>query len=204
MTAPTVVQAAPYYATLSPVAKVQFRVRGLPAGPANMKGPVPFRVRQYQAAADGRVAAVYADKPAAGQKNADAAYSFLPDKVFSPSASKGKGFSVNVVAPRKSSMVNGLRAPKGFQFFVAELLVDNFGSQPLSLDPDAFEVRDSEALGYPGAPELLGATFPRQPMPGGAKANFQVAFLVPADVSLVALVTTEPGGAEQVSSFHPL
>ena len=204
MAAPSGAQVPAYYATLNPVSKVQFRVRGLPGGPVNMKGPVPFRMRQYQAAADGRVVTVYADKPVVGQKDADAVYSFLPDVSFSPSASKGKGISVNVVAPRKSAMVNGLRAPKGYQFLVAELLVSNFGSESLALDPEAFEVRDKEDISYLVNPELLGAGFPRQPLPGGAQASFQIAFLVPADATLVSLVTTEPDGAEQISALHPI
>ena len=74
---------------------------------------MPFRVREYQAAADGRVASVVAQEPVAGQEDN---YSFLPDVSFKASKAKAKGLAVDVNGVRKTSVVNSLRAPKGFQF----------------------------------------------------------------------------------------
>ena len=79
----------------------------------------------------------------------------------------------------------------------------NLAKAALSLDPDTFEVRDSEDMRYLANPELLSATFPQQPMPGGSQASFEIAFLVPADASLASLATLQPGGAPLISTLNP-
>jgi hypothetical protein len=187
----------PHYETLLPATKVLFRVREQPDGPQNMRGPVPFRVRAYMPAADGTVADVAASKPQGGDEDQ---YSYLPDQAFKPSSAKSGGISVEVLNPRKSSVVNDLRAPKDFQFLVAELRVKNLGKKPLNLDPDAFEVRDDQDLRYLANPELLSSSFPQQPMDPGEKASFQIAFLVPADAPLSSLATTSQAGESPLLS----
>lgn len=190
-------QSPPYYSTLTPVSKVHLRIA--PDGPTGLRGPMPFRVRHFNPGADGRVASVSAGVPVAGQEDA---YSFLPDVVYRPSAAKGAGLSVEVHNPRKTSTVNDLRAPKGFQFFVAELRTSNGGETAIPFEQDMFEIRDAEQVVYLPNPELLGQGFPAALAPGG-KANFMTAYLVPADAGLSSLVTTEPGGALLTSPLTP-
>ena len=193
-------QSPPYYATLSPVAKVQFRVRSLPGGPAGMNGPVPFRVRAWTSGPDGRVAGVQASVPEGGDQ---AAYSYLPEVAYQPSAAKGPVLQVKLANPRKTSLVNALRAPFGFQFFVAEITAGNVGAEAIRLEPDMFEIQDSDHVPYLPNPELLSADFPQGPLGSQASARFTAAFLVPADASLVALVAREPGDGLISSPLTP-
>jgi hypothetical protein len=193
-------QSPPFYATLSPAAKVQFRVRGLPGGPAGMNGPVPFRVRAWTSGPDGRVAGVQASVP---EGEDQAAYSYLPEVAYQPSSAKGPILQIKLSNPRKTSLVNALRAPAGFQFFVAEISATNVGADPIRLDPDMLEIQDSDRVPYLPNPELLSADFPQGPLGSQASARFTAAFLVPADASLVALVAREPGDGLISSPLTP-
>jgi hypothetical protein len=186
-------QSPPYYSTLSPVAKVLLRVRLLPNGPQGLRGPVPFRMHEWQPGSDGRVASVEASVPGAGPSDDQELYSFLPEVDYKSSAGKGHILSLKVGHPRKTSLVNALRAPKGFQFLVAEIRAGNLSQEPISLDPDMFEVQDSDHVPYLVNPELLSADFPQAPIAPGEAGTFIAAFLVPSDASLQALVAREPG-----------
>ncbi len=183
-------QSPPFYSTLTPASKVHLRVA--PQGPTGLSGAVPFRVRQFQPGPDGRVPGVLAAVPPAGQ---EAQYSFLPDVTFLPAASKGARLSIEISGPRKTSTVNELRAPKGFQFFVAEIRASNLGDAEIPFQPDMFEIRDSEQVAYLPNPELLGQGFPARALAAGASASFMTATLVPDDAALALLAALEPGGA---------
>jgi len=131
------------------------------------------------------------------------AYSYLPEVAYKPSSGKGQILSLSVSNPRKTSMVNALRAPKGFQFLVAEIKVKNLSKAPVTVDPDVFEIQDSDHVPYLPNPELLSADCPQAPIGPGASGGFTAAFLVPADASLVALVAHEPGDGLISSPLNP-
>jgi hypothetical protein len=194
-------QSPPYYTTLSPVAKVQFRVRVMPVGPSQLQGPVPFRTHPWQTDADGHVAGVEATVP--GADSDQDSYSFLPEVSYKASSGKGKVLSVSISNPRKTSMVNDLRAPKGFQFLVTDIRALNISSAPFTLDPDMFEIQDSDKVPYLVNPELLSADFPQSPIAPGQAGSFTASFLVPADASLVAFVAREPGDGLISSPLRP-
>lgn len=194
-------QSPPYYTTLSPVAKVLFRVRMMPEGPSHLNGPVPFRVRPWQPAPDGRVASVEASIPSVNEDQN--LYSFLPEVTYKASSGKGKILLVDISNIRKTSMVNDLRAPKGFQFLVAEIHARNVSKNPFTLDPDMFEIQDVDHVPYLVNPELLSADFPQTPIAPGQSGNFTASFLVPADASLVSLVAREPGDGLIASPLNP-
>ena len=193
-------QSPPYYSTLSPAVKVQFRVRGLPGGPSGLNGPVPFRVHAWVAQPDGRVPAVEASVPQA--ENTEA-YSYLPEIAYKPSMGRGAILGVSISNPRKTSVVNTLRAPKGFQFLVAEIQAKNLSKAPISIEPDMFEIQDSDKVPYLPNPELISADFPQAPIAPQKAGKFTAAFLVPADASLVALVAREPGDGLISSPLNP-
>jgi hypothetical protein len=197
---PLRVNSPPYYATVSFPANVRFRIRVLPSGPGKLSGAVPFRVRAWQPGADGRVAGVEASVP--NQEDAEN-FSYLPEVAYKASNANGQLMSVEIRNPRKSSVVNDLRAPKGFQFFVAEITVKNLSNAPLKLDGDMFEIQDSDHVPYLPNPELLGANFPSAPLASSSQADFMAAFLVPADTNLSALVAREPGDGLISSPLNP-
>jgi hypothetical protein len=184
-------QSPPYYATLSNSTRVQIRARGLPAGPGKLSGPVPFRVADWSS--------VYASVPGADT----ASYSYLPDVTYQSSSGKGQRLALAVSNPRKTSAVNQLRAPKGFQFLVAEIRIENLGSTNMAVEPDMFEVQDSEQVIYLPNPELLSANFPASGLAPSGSAGFTAAFLVPADASLSALLAHEPGDGLIRSPLNP-
>jgi hypothetical protein len=195
-------QAPPFYSTLSPVAKVMFRVRGLPGGLTGLKGPIPFRIHEWQPMPDGRVAAVEASVPQSAAPD-EAQYSYLPEFDYKSSSGKGKILGITLNNPRKNSVVNELRAPKGYQFLVADIAAKNLSHDPISLDPDMFEIQDSDHIPYLPNPELLSADFPQAPIQPQKTGSFTVAFLVPADASLVSFVAREPGDGLISSPLNP-
>lgn len=190
----------PYYATLSPSSHVKFRLRGLPGGPSHLNGPVPFRVHAWEAGTDGRVSAVEASVP--GSEDPER-YSYLPETKYRASKGRGRLMGITVSRARKTSVVNDLRAPKGFQFLVADISAKNLSKDDFSVDPDMFEIQDSDRVPYLPNPELLSADFPQSPIAPQASGKFTAAFLVPADASLTALVAREPGDGLISSPLNP-
>jgi hypothetical protein len=194
-------QSPPFYSTVSPVAKVYFRVRPMPDGPGGLKGPIPFRVHEWQPDAQGNVATVAASVPTGASDQEQ--FSYLPEVDYKTSSGKGKVLSVHLMNPRKVSVVNELRAPKGFQFLVAQIQVGNISKSPYQLDPGIFEIQDSDHVPYLLNPELLSSDFPQAPLDPGKSAMFTASFLVPADASLSSLASHEPGDGLVFSPLNP-
>src|SRR5262249_7631956 len=137
------------------------------------------------------VAAVFAAKE---PPKADPRFSYSPDVAFAESGSRGKSLDLQLSNPRKTSAVDGYRAPKDFQFFSAKLSMKNQGAQPVALRLDDLEVHDADGVRYLANPELLVGAWPEPTLGAGAEAQLELSFLVPESSPLTELAVQEAPG----------
>jgi hypothetical protein len=170
--------------------QVFFRLRAEPASHYTGNKALPMPVR-YSPDIHGNVAAVFASQDSA---KADPRFSYAPDVAFTESGSRGKSLDLQLSNPRKTSAVDGYRAPKDFQFFSAKLRIANQGSQPVALKLDDLEIHDADGVRYLANPELLVGSWPEPSLGAGAEAQLEVSFLVPEASPLTELAVQEAPG----------
>lgn len=180
----------PFSKLSSNAPRVYLRLQAAPIGAGSTQGPLPMPVR-YSTDAQGRVGGIYASVPGGGAD--EAAFSYLPDKVFADARVQAAALELSLSELRKTSTWGPYRAPKDFQFFAVKVAARNPGRAPLQFNADDFEVRDSDGLRYLPTKELLDRFFAGSLAPSGS-ASFEVAFLVPAEAPLSALQARVPGG----------
>jgi hypothetical protein len=170
--------------------KVYFRVRADPTSLYEGQKALPMPVR-YVPDAHGAVAAVYASRDVSASAER---FSYSPDVAFAESGVSGRQLDVQVSQPRKTSSVDGYRAPKGFQFFTATLTFKDRGREPVALQVDDLEVHDVDGLRYLANPELVVGAWPQPSLAAGAEAKVEMSFLVPESSPLKELAVQEAPG----------
>lgn len=171
--------------------RVFFRMRADPNSQYVGVKPLPMPIR-YSPDLHGKVSEVYASRETA--KPDTERFSYSPDVAFTESGVRGSALDIQLSAPRKTSSVDGFRAPKGFQFFTAKFRVSNQGSQPAVLKVDDFEIHDSEGVRYLANPELVIGTWPAPSLGAGAEMQAELSFLVPEQSPLKELAVQEAPG----------
>ena len=172
--------------------KVFFRVRENPASYYQGQKPLPMPVR-YDPDAQGKVAQVFASKDAAVAADAER-FSYTADVPYADSGIRGQSLDLQLSQPRKTSSVDGFRAPKGFQFFTAKLNLANQGAEPLQLSVDDLEVHDEDGVRYLVNPELVFGSWPDPALAAGASTQVELSFLVPEEAPLKEMAVQEAPG----------
>jgi hypothetical protein len=170
--------------------KIYFRVR---ADPTNLYGgqkalPMPVR---YVAGIDGKVNGVFASKDVSASADR---FSYSPDVPFAESGVRGAVLDIQLSQPRKTSSVDGFRAPKGFQFFTAKFHISNEGANAAALKVDDLEVHDSDGLRYLANPELVVGRWPDPSLAPAAVLDAEMSFLVPETSPLKEIAVQEAPG----------
>jgi hypothetical protein len=172
--------------------KVFFRVREDPASYYQGQKPLPMPIR-YAPDAQGKVAQVFATKDAPAATDAGR-FSYTADVPYADSGIRGQSLDLQLSEPRKTSSVDGFRAPKGFQFFTAKLSLANQGSQPVQLSVDDLEVHDEDGVRYLVNPELVFGSWPDPSLAAGASTQVELSFLVPEEAPLKEMAVQEAPG----------
>jgi hypothetical protein len=152
-------------------------VRGEVPAPQQARNPQPMPVR-YRSTADGTVETLYAPRVTASTP-------LPPDKLFAESGSSGDNWDLSLIEPRSTYAIDGYRAPEGFAFFTATLVLRAKGNGVVP-DLGALEVRDSEGTAYLANPELSSA-LPTN-MAAGQEAKGTVAVLISEQAPLASFV----------------
>jgi hypothetical protein len=119
------------------------------------------------------------------------------DTLFAGGLGQGSLADLRVVRARCTSDYAGQAAPKGNRYFVADLLVTNKASAPLSVDSSSYDLRDADGNSYMANPESDPSQVP-PPVKNGASAPMSVNFLVPDDVNLKSLALVLPSETDLV------
>ncbi len=170
--------------------KVFFRVRADAASLYQGQKALPMPIR-YAPDAHGKVAEVFASHEPA---KTDPRFSYAPDVAFTESGVRGHSLDLQLTQPRKTSSVDGFRAPQGFQFFTAKLRMGNQGAQPVAVRVDDLEVHDADGVRYLVNPELVVGAWPAPALAPKAEALVEVSFLVPESSPLKELAVQEAPG----------
>lgn len=171
--------------------RVNYRERADPDMIYKGQKPLPMPVRYSPDSKVKALEAFAAPDPAVPDPQR---FSYAPDVAFAESGIRGQSLDLQLSSPRKTSTVNGLRAPKGFQFFTAKLRILNQGAQPVVLRVDDLEIHDAEGVGYLANPELVMGALPEPSLTAGAEAQVELSFLVSDSVPLKELAVQEAPG----------
>jgi hypothetical protein len=80
---------------------------------------------------------------------------------------------------------------EGSLVFEADLRIENKGTDPLPMDSESFDLRDSDGISYMNAP-LSGDSWGQDAILGSTTVTVKVRFIVPADAALASLSLVLP------------
>ena len=111
--------------------------------------------------------------------------------IFAPVIRPGSMADFQILSARTTKRLAGYGPSKGMLFFAAHVLIDNTGGDPLPLDGDSFDLRDSDGNSYMTVPAASGSSV-MAPVLAGTAAKMLVTFLVPDDAALRSLSLVMP------------
>lgn len=110
--------------------------------------------------------------------------------LFARASVQGISANLRLLAARSTARLVGFSPSQGNLFFTAHVLIHNTGAKAMSVDEDAFDLRDLDGEDYMATPPASGSA--PLSLASGGRATMDVSFLVPDDAALHSLILALP------------